>query len=82
MPEHPHSHPHEHAHVTGDNERRLLWTLALTAGYMVVQVIGGVISGSLALLADAGHMLSDVGALALAWAGVRLDRLLSEVRGR
>src|SRR5919206_3427063 len=43
-----------------------LWTvLALTGVFMVVEAVGGVLSGSLALLADAGHMLTDVGALGL-----------------
>jgi cobalt-zinc-cadmium efflux system protein len=44
---------------------RLLLVFGLTAGFMVVEAIGGWISGSLALLADAGHMLTDVGALGL-----------------
>lgn len=48
------------------DRRRLTLTLALAASYMVAEVIGGWLSGSLALLADAGHMLSDVAALALA----------------
>jgi cobalt-zinc-cadmium efflux system protein len=48
------------------NRRRLTLTLVLAATYMVAEVIGGWLSGSLALLADAGHMLSDVAALALA----------------
>ncbi len=49
--------------------------LALTAGFMVVEVVGGLWSGSLALLADAGHMLTDAGALALAvWAQVQAAR--------
>ena len=52
MPEHSHTQAHDHANGSGDSERRLVWTLALTAGYMVVQVIGGALSGSLALLAD------------------------------
>jgi cobalt-zinc-cadmium efflux system protein len=46
--------------------RRLWVVLVLTAVFMVVEAVGGWISGSLALLADAGHMLTDVGALALA----------------
>ena len=51
---------------TAENSRRQLKiTLALTASYLVAEVIGGLLSGSLALLADAGHMLSDVAALAL-----------------
>jgi len=50
----------------------LFWALALTVIYMLVQVAGGVLSGSLALLADSGHMLADSGALALAWIAARL----------
>ena len=46
--------------------RRLWVVLVITAVFMVVEAVGGWISGSLALLADAGHMLTDVGALALA----------------
>src|ERR671914_2018247 len=46
-------------------QTRLRWVLALTGTFMVVEAVGGWISGSLALLADAGHMLTDVGALAL-----------------
>ncbi len=48
-----------------DSRRRLALTLALSAGYMVAEVVGGVLTNSLALLADAGHMLSDVAALGL-----------------
>src|SRR5918994_4959786 len=47
------------------NLPRLKWVLALTTIFMVVEAVGGWIAGSLALLADAGHMLTDVGALAL-----------------
>ncbi len=54
-----------HDHATG-NMRRVLIALVLTGAFMIVEVIGGVISGSLALLADAGHMLTDTMALALA----------------
>lgn len=64
-----HQHEHEHSHVEGANEknlRRVMIALVLTGAFMVVEVIGGIISGSLALLADAGHMLTDTMALALA----------------
>ncbi|MDJ0698287.1 MAG: cation diffusion facilitator family transporter [Woeseiaceae bacterium] len=57
------------AHVHGDpgkNMRRVIIALLLTGVFMIVEVIGGIISGSLALLADAGHMLTDTMALALA----------------
>lgn len=65
-------HVHDHSHaptVTASNERTVLLALALTAGFMVAEVIGGLLSGSLALIADAGHMLTDAVALGLAWAG-------------
>lgn len=67
---------HDHAgHSHGsDNERRVLWALVLTAGFMAVEIAGGLISGSLALLADAAHMLADAAALALAWAAFRIAR--------
>lgn len=54
-----------HAHDNG-NLRRVLIALVLTGTFMVVEVIGGILSGSLALLADAGHMLTDTMALGLA----------------
>ena len=57
-----------------DSQRRIFWALALTGGFMLVEVVGGLWSGSLALLADAGHMLTDSASLALAWFGFRLSR--------
>jgi cobalt-zinc-cadmium efflux system protein len=51
--------------------RRLIWALALTASFMVIEVIGGVWTGSLALLADAGHMLTDAGALSMSLLAMR-----------
>jgi cobalt-zinc-cadmium efflux system protein len=59
-------HHHHHDDPRQQNRRRLALTLALTVSYMVAEVVGGLLSGSLALLADAGHMLSDAAALALA----------------
>lgn len=72
---HDHGHDHDHAghshvpEVTRSNAHAVLIGLALTAGFMIVEVIGGVFSGSLALIADAGHMLTDTVALFLAWIG-------------
>jgi cobalt-zinc-cadmium efflux system protein len=61
------------AHASQASEsRRLGWALGITATFMFVEVAGGLISGSLALLADAGHMLTDTAALALAWIAARL----------
>ncbi len=54
-----------HSHNDG-NMRRVILALILTGAFMIVEVIGGILSGSLALLADAGHMLTDTMALALA----------------
>lgn len=48
--------------------------MVLTGGFMLVEVVGGVLSGSLALLADAGHMLTDFAALTLSWFAFRLGR--------
>ncbi|HZA44584.1 MAG TPA: cation diffusion facilitator family transporter [Rubrobacter sp.] len=63
------AHPHEHSNGTREregNRRALAIVLALTATFTVVEVAGGLLTGSLALLADAGHMLSDNLSLGLA----------------
>jgi len=52
--------------ATGRHARRLAGTLVLTSAFLLVEVAAGLWTGSLALLADAGHMLTDVGGLALA----------------
>jgi len=58
----------------------MLWVLVLTAAFMVAEAIGGWLAGSLALIADAGHMLSDTAALGLAWAGFRMARRPSDAK--
>ena len=60
--------------------RRVQIALALTATFMVVEVIGGILSGSLALLADAGHMLTDSMALALAAVAFRVSTMPADSR--
>lgn len=58
---------HDHAaHLRDVSRRRLWWALGINLAFLVIEVIGGLLTGSLALLADAGHMLTDVLALALA----------------
>ncbi|MGB8273649.1 MAG: molybdate ABC transporter substrate-binding protein [Alphaproteobacteria bacterium] len=57
-----------------DGARRLLFALVLVLVFMVVEAVGGWLAGSLALLADAGHMLTDAVALALAYAAIWLGR--------
>ncbi|WP_345900221.1 cation diffusion facilitator family transporter, partial [Martelella sp. UBA3392] len=77
---HDHAHSHgdgHHSHaptVSRNNERVVLIGLCLTAGFMVAEFVGGWLSGSLALIADAGHMLTDTAALGLAWASFRFGR--------
>jgi cobalt-zinc-cadmium efflux system protein len=73
---HGHSHSHGHAHdVRADADRRYL-TIALTLilGYMLFEIVLGIMGHSLALLSDAGHMLTDAGALVLSLAVLRLVR--------
>lgn len=77
MTDHQHAHSHAH-HGRAHNARAtdiLLWPLGLIAGFAVVEAIGGWLTGSLALLGDAGHMASDAAALALAWFGAWLARM-------
>lgn len=62
-PDHAPHRGHDHAHATGT--RRLALALAVTATFMLAEVVGGILSNSVALLADAGHMLTDAGALGL-----------------
>lgn len=82
----PHDHAHDHGH--GGHPRghpgaltsrdasggRLRWVLVITGTFMVAEALGGVLSGSLALLADAGHMLTDAGSLALSLFAIRMAR--------
>jgi cobalt-zinc-cadmium efflux system protein len=66
---------HNHSEVvTEANERRIRFVLIFTAGYAVIQAIGGWYSGSLALIADSGHMVSDAAALLLALIAYRIAR--------
>jgi cobalt-zinc-cadmium efflux system protein len=59
----------------GESARRLSWVLGLTALVMCAEAAGGLVAHSLALLADAGHMLADVGAIGLALFAARMARL-------
>lgn len=70
---HQHDHGHSHDHARGANKRALWLVLALTGTYMVAEVVGGLLTGSLALLADAGHMLTDNVSLLLALAAFWLS---------
>jgi cobalt-zinc-cadmium efflux system protein len=69
-----HSHLHAHTHApAGDADRRWLGVaLALILGFMVVEVVAGLLADSLALLSDAAHMLTDAGSIGLALVAARL----------
>ena len=69
------SHSHDNS-----NMRRVVIALLLTGSFMVVEVIGGILSGSLALLADAGHMLTDTMALGLAAAAFQVSKRPADVK--
>jgi len=74
---HDHGHEHGHAghdHTAGANERSLKIALALTATFLVVELAGGVITQSLALISDAAHMLADVVALAIALMAISIGK--------
>jgi cobalt-zinc-cadmium efflux system protein len=75
---HHHHHHHAEPSADGSGARGLFIALGLTASYMLAEVIGGLWSGSLALLADAGHMLSDSAALALSLFAMWLARRPAE----
>ncbi|MPY67996.1 cobalt-zinc-cadmium efflux system protein [Deinococcus reticulitermitis] len=65
---------HTHNHGTNASARQLTLALALTGTFLVVEVVYAFLSGSLALLSDAGHMLTDVMALALSLFAVRIGQ--------
>jgi cobalt-zinc-cadmium efflux system protein len=71
---HSHATGQAHSHRHDTNERRMGIAALMTGLFMGAEIVGGVISGSLALLADAGHMLTDFASLSLAWFGFRLTR--------
>ncbi len=73
---HHHHHHHDHG-VSGEGtggDRRLLWAVGVNTLLTVAQVVGGVLSGSLSLVADALHNLGDAAALLIAWVARRIGR--------
>ncbi|MEE2897971.1 MAG: cation diffusion facilitator family transporter [Gemmatimonadota bacterium] len=78
---HRHDHSHDHglgagAHrglvSRGAESQRLKWVLIITALFMVAEIVGGLLSGSLALLADSGHMFTDAAAIGLSLFAMRI----------
>ncbi|HEY7638437.1 MAG TPA: cation diffusion facilitator family transporter [Steroidobacteraceae bacterium] len=78
---HEPGHDHGHKHGHGTSSSALFGAaLALTGAFMLVEFAGGFLARSLALLADAGHMLTDTAALALAWAATRIAARPADTR--
>ena len=76
---HAHDHRHNpdvhgHAHGAGSDERRIAAAVVIIFIFTLVEAAGGILSGSLALLADAGHMVSDAAALGMSWMALRVGR--------
>ncbi|MBL6458263.1 cation transporter [Belnapia sp. T6] len=74
--DHGHDHGHGHSHGPAPGERGFALGISLNLGFVLLETVAGLIAGSMALLADAGHNLSDVLGLVLAWVAVRLARRL------
>lgn len=77
--EHHHSHHHHHTH-SDTNERKLIIVIALTGIFFVIEIIGGWLTHSLALLSDAVHMFTDVMALVIALIAIQLGKRVSDNR--
>ncbi|MBF9035419.1 cation diffusion facilitator family transporter [Rhodobacterales bacterium HKCCE2091] len=71
---HDHSHHHHHHADPSVGDRRLFWAIAVNVLLTVAQVVGGIVSGSLALIADALHNLSDAASLVIAYVARRIAR--------
>ncbi|MCQ6278731.1 cation diffusion facilitator family transporter [Bacillus sp. EB600] len=69
---HHHGHSHGHSHTNSGNKTALFSSFCLILTFMVVEVIGGFMTNSLALLSDAGHMLSDAASLGLSFFALKL----------
>lgn len=78
--DHAHGHSHGHAHAPASFDRAFAIGIALNAGFVAIEAFYGWKVDSLALLADAGHNLSDVAGLVLAWAGAAAGRLRPDAR--
>lgn len=83
-PAHAHGHSHAHGHGQGareDNTRRMWQAFAINLAMMVLGIVGAVVTGSLALLADAGHVLSDVLSIALGIGAAKIAARPASGRG-
>ncbi|RZG69338.1 cation transporter [Acinetobacter bouvetii] len=70
-----HDHDHSHAAVAEGNAKKLTFALILTSIFLVIEIIAGFMTQSLALLSDAAHMFTDAAALAIALAAIKIGKL-------
>ncbi|WVT74390.1 cation diffusion facilitator family transporter [Sinorhizobium chiapasense] len=70
---------HQHADISNTPVSRLWASLGLTGGFMLAEVVGGILTGSLALISDAMHMLTDTAALAIALVAIQVGRRPSDL---
>jgi cobalt-zinc-cadmium efflux system protein len=75
-----HAHSHAPAAIEPGKERPLWIALVLTSTFLVAEIIGGIVTGSLALISDAAHMFTDAAALAIALAAIRVGRRVADAK--
>lgn len=75
-----HSHDHGHSHTAGANERSLKIALGLTATFLVVELVAGIVTQSLALISDAAHMFTDTAALAIALIALQIGKKAADAK--
>ena len=80
MADHAHSHAHSHAHAPADYGRAFAIGIALNLAFVAAETVFGFIANSMSLLADAGHNLSDVLGLVVAWAGAIMAKRAASPR--
>ncbi|QHA91280.1 cation diffusion facilitator family transporter [Bacillus sp. N1-1] len=73
-----HNHSHDHGHTHSANKKALFISFLLISSFMILEVIGGFVTNSLALLSDAGHMLSDAVALGMSLLAFKLGEKESD----
>lgn len=71
---------HNHSHTGNANAKRLTIALCLTGSFLIAEVVGGIMTGSLALLSDAAHMLTDVMALVIALFAIKIGSRPADMR--
>ncbi|HET7579256.1 MAG TPA: cation diffusion facilitator family transporter [Bacillales bacterium] len=76
--DHGHGHSHGHNHSHNANKKALMFSFILTTAYMLAEVIGGLMTNSLALLSDAGHMVSDAISLAVGLAAFKFGEKVAD----